>query len=257
VPSLHLPFSILGYSGDVFTPTVPMITKLSAFWHKAPRCYMNCFTCTLTDIPAIDACLPPLELPFSYKTRLAGQRILCSPPDINPATACLPHYAPTPSLHRHAPDHRVLLRKNAGSSLSLPWLQLRPPSKHRAHFPLDAIPHSLLFLLSLDGLASLPFTSQHLLGQTYPTTAPWRSYPQLQWLSRDLLMNEWEDRSPDPDKYPYQPSLKPYPFIGFSKFDTGRLYQMRSGKTYLRAHPAYHDDCPPTCPRCNQVPKSL
>jgi len=108
----------------------------------------------------------------------------------------------TPSLNRHAPDNTVLLRNNAGSRLPLPWLQPRPPSKNKAQLPLDAIPDPLLFLLGPDGLAPLPVTSQHLIGETYHGPAPGRSYPQLKQLCHNLPMKEWGDRSPDPVRYP-------------------------------------------------------
>jgi len=32
---------------------------------------------------------------------------------------------------------------------------------------------------------------------------------------------------------------------------------MRSGKRYLRAHPAWDDDRPTTCPRCNEAPETI
>jgi len=122
-------FPILSYGADVFRPTVHMTRKLSAFWHKVQRWSRNCFACTPTDILAIEACLPPLDLLLPYKRRLASLRVMCSPPEINPATARLPASLETPSLSRHAPDHRALYRKNAGSRQPLPWLQPRPRQK--------------------------------------------------------------------------------------------------------------------------------
>jgi len=113
-------FPILSYGADVFSPTSHMTRKMSAFWHKVQRWSMNCFTCTPTDILAIKACLPPLELLFAYKRRLANLRVMCSPPEINPAAARLPPSLQTQSLCRHAPDLRALSRKNAGSRLPLP-----------------------------------------------------------------------------------------------------------------------------------------
>jgi len=228
-------FPILSYGVDVFMPTVHMIRKLSVFWHKVQRWTTNCFMSTPTDVLAIEASLSPLGLLIVYKRRLAHLRILCSPPEINPATARLPPSVQTPSLHRHSPDHRVLSARNAGSRLPLPWLQARPPSKNRAHLPLDAFPHSMLFVLGPDGLAPLPVTSQHLLTDHYPEPAPGRSYPQLKLKCKNLLMEEWDRAAPDPARYPYQPSLKPHPFMGLDKFTAGRLHQMRSGKSYLRA----------------------
>jgi len=167
-----------------------MIRKLAVFWHKVQRWTTNCFVCTPTEILAIEACLPPLDLLLRYKRRLASLRILCSPPEINPAAARLPPSLQTPSLHRHSPHHRRLSAKNAGSRLPLPWLQPRPPSKNRAHLPLDALPHSMLFLLGLDGHAPLTVTSQHLLCELYPAPPPFRSYPQLKLKCKNHLMEE-------------------------------------------------------------------
>jgi len=250
-------FPILSYGADTFKPTVHMTRKLSAFWHKVQRWTTNCFTCTPTDILAVEACLPPLDLLLAYKHRLACLRVMCSPPEINPAAARLPAALQTPSLSRHAPDHRDLSRKIAGSHLPLPLLQPRPPSKNRAHLPLDALPHSMLFLLGPDGHAPLPVTSQHLLGETYPNPLPGSTYPQLKLLCKKLLMEEWEQAAPDPARYAYRPSLKPHPFMGLSKFDAGRLHQMRSGKSYLRAHPSWDDHAPTTCPSCGEVPEDF
>jgi len=70
-------------------------------------------------------------------------------------------------------------------------------------------------------------------------------------------MEEWEVAAPDPARYTYRTSLKPYPFIGLSKFDVGRLPQMRSGKGYLLAHPSWDDHAPTTCPSCGEVPESF
>jgi len=211
--------------------------------------------CTPTDILAIEACLPPLEFLLEYKRRLAFLRILCSPPEINPATARLPPSVQTPSLHRHSPDHRVLSAKNAGRRLPLPWLQPRPPTKNRAHLPLDALPRSMLFLLGPDGLAPLPVTSQHLLCESYPVPIPHRSYPQLKLKCKNLLMKEWDEAAPYPARYPYRPSLRPHPFMELDKFSAGRLHQMRSVKSYLRAHPSWDDDAPTTCPSSQSAPE--
>ena len=120
---------ILSYGADVFKPTVHMARKPSVFRHKVQRWSTNCFACTPTDILAVEACLPPLDLLMSYKRRLANLRVMCSPPEINPATARLPASLQTLSSVRHDPDHRVLSRRNAGSRLPLPWLQPRPPRR--------------------------------------------------------------------------------------------------------------------------------
>ena len=217
---------------------------------------------TPTDILAIEACLPPLRLFLAYKRRLASLRILCSPPEINPATARLPPSVQTPFLHSHSPDHRVLSARNAGSSLPLAWVQARPPSKNRAHLPFDALPHSMLFLLGPDGLDPLPVTSQHLLIDHYPEPAPGRSYPQLKLKCKNLLMDEWDKAAPDPARYPFRPSLKPHPFMGLDKFLAGRLHPMRSGKATSAPTPVETTTAPPPAlaarvpPRHSSMPSS-
>jgi len=120
-----------------------------------------------------------------------------------------------------------------------------------------ALPHSMLFLLGPDGLSPLPVTSQHLLCEIYPAPPPGRSYPQLKLKCKNLLMEEWDQDAPDPSRYPYRPSLNPHPFMGLDKFSAGRLHQMRSGKSYLRAHPSWDDDAPATCPSCLSAPETF
>ena len=70
-------------------------------------------------------------------------------------------------------------------------------------------------------------------------------------------MEEWEKAAPNPARYAYHPSLKPHPFMGLFKFDTGRLHQMRSGKSYLRAHPAWDDSGPTTYRSCAEAPETF
>ena len=250
-------FLILSHGGDIFHPKVHMMRKLSVFWHKVQRWFTNCFTCTTTDILTIEACLPPLDVLVAYKRHLANLWVLCSPPEINPTTAWLAPSVQTPSLLPHAPDPRALLAQNAGSQLPLPWLQPLPLTKNRAHLPLDAIPHSMLFLLGPDGLAALPVTSRHLLAEAYRERPEGCTYPEPKRRCCDLLMEEWKAGAPAPERYPYPPSLKPHPFMALNKFDSGRLNQMRSGKSYLRTHLSWDNDNPMTCPRCKESPESF
>jgi len=250
-------FPILRYGADLVAPTVHMIKKLSVFWHKVQRWTTNCFMSTPTDILAINAGLPLLELLLASKRRLVTLRITWSPPEINPATARLSPSVQTPSRDRHSPDHRALSARNAGSRLPLPWIQPRPPSKNRAHLPLDPLPHSMLFLLGPEGLNPLPVTSQHLLIDHYPEPATGRSDLQLKVKFKTLLIEEWDKAAPDPARYPYQSWLKPHPFMGLDKFSAGCLHQMRSGKSSLRAHPSCDSDARTTCPRCQDAPETF
>ena len=66
-------------------------------------------------------------------------------------------------------------------------------------------------------------------------------------------MKELVDAAPLPATYKYRSGLTPHPFMGLSKFDAGHLHQMRSGKSYLRAHLAWDDTAPTTCPSCKEA----
>jgi len=70
-------------------------------------------------------------------------------------------------------------------------------------------------------------------------------------------MEEWVNAVPDPARYRYRPSLRPHPFMGLDKFSVGRLHQMRSGKSYLRAHPSWDSEVPTTCPSCQNAPETF
>jgi len=59
------------------------------------------------------------------------------------------------------------------------------------------------------------------------------------------------------ESIPVPTLAQPSPFMGLHKFHAGRLHQTRSGKSYLRAHPAWDNECPTTCPRCNEAPETL
>lgn len=56
--------------------------------------------------------------------------------------------------------------------------------------------------------------------------------------ARDALMTDWETMHPAPAYYPYPPRLTQHPFMGLDKFVARRIHQMRSGKSYLAAHPS-------------------
>ena len=50
----------------------------------------------------------------------------------------------------------------------------------------------------------------------------------------------------------------PHPFMGLSKFLAGRIHQMRSGKSYLAAHPSWFNrELPTLCPRCRASPETF
>jgi len=102
-------------------------------------------------------------------------------------------------------------------------------------------------------LAPFPSPPSTCSARCTPSPPPGRSYPQLKLRCRSLIIEEWDKSGPVPARYPYRPSLKPHPCMGLDKFSTRRLYQMRSGKSYLRPQPSWDSDAPTTCPRCQSA----
>ena len=45
--------------------------------------------------------------------------------------------------------------------------------------------------------------------------------------------------------------------MGQDKFSACHLHQIRSGKSYLRAHPSWNNDAPTTCPSCQSAPETF
>ena len=84
------------------------------------------------------------------------------------------------------------------------------------------------------------------------------TYQALRARARNMLIQDWITDDPAPPYYEHPPSLSPHPFMGLGKFVGGRIHQMRSGKSYLTAHPSWSDgDSDPTCPRCEIRPESF
>ena len=95
--SLLTPFLL--YGGDLFTPSAGSMTRLNTFWHKVQRWTTNCCSATPTGSLAVEFCLPLIPLLMTQRQRLASLRVVCSPPEVNPATVRL--HTSLPSLSAH------------------------------------------------------------------------------------------------------------------------------------------------------------
>ena len=90
---------ILLYGSAVWYPPLSIMGPMSVFWHRVCRWITNCFYSTNLTCLHREACLPPLPILVHHQRRLAGLRLIWSPPEINPATARLPRSLPTFSPH--------------------------------------------------------------------------------------------------------------------------------------------------------------
>ena len=233
-----------------------MQDKLDTFWRRIQRWVTNCFTSTPIPILAIEACLPPLPLLIEHRQRMAALRLTSSPPEINPAAARLHRSVPNKSTFRSPLCHRSLLVKLNPAKRPLMWKT--PQRNIRKHLPIDEISHRVIPLL--ENCSYLPLLNPHLVPTLAipPPDPPPDSYTTLTRGSRSILLRQWSTLAPPPPGYPFAPSLSPHPFMGLSKFLAGRIHQMRSGKSYLAAHPSWFNrDLPSIWPRCRASPETF
>jgi len=99
------------YGADLYTPSVRMQAKLDAFWHRVQRWMTNCFSSLPIPVLAIEACLPPLVLLIEHRQRMAALRVVCSPPEMNPASARVYKSVPNRSSYCSPLCDRSLLVK--------------------------------------------------------------------------------------------------------------------------------------------------
>jgi len=91
---------IILYGSAVWNLRPSIMCPMSVFWHWVCRWITNCFSTTNTTCLHREASLPPLLALIRHPRHLAGLTLICSPPEINPATARLPESVPTFSPHR-------------------------------------------------------------------------------------------------------------------------------------------------------------
>ena len=247
---------VLLYGADLFTPLMKMQDRLDTFWRRVQRWVTNCFSSTPIPILAIEACLSPLPLLIEHRQRMAALRLASSPPEINLAAGRLHKSVPNKSTFRSPQCHRSLLTRLNPAKRPLMWKT--PRTTIRKHLPIDEITHRVLPLL--ERRSSLPLLNPHLVPTLSlpPLDPPRDSYVTMKKESGSILLRQWSTLAPPPPGYPFSPSLTPHPFMGLSKFLAGRVHQMRSGKSYLAAHPSWFNrELPSLCPRCRTSPETF
>jgi len=97
--------------------------------------------------------------------------------------------------------------------------------------------------------------SLHLTDYLPPVPGVVPSYARLKLRAKQLLLSDWS-ATPAPPYYPYPPSTRPHSFMGLGKFVAGRIHKMRSGKSYLAAHPSWEEpEAVTSCPLCSEAPQ--
>jgi len=108
------------------TESAAATVRLNTFWHKVLRWTTNCFSATPTRILAVESCLPPSSLLISQRQRIGAIQVVCSPPEVNPATAHLQPSFPSLSAHRARDSSMALPTGLTSVYLHLHWKTPRP-----------------------------------------------------------------------------------------------------------------------------------
>jgi len=248
---------ILLYGSAVWNPPLSIMNPMSVFWHRVCRWITNCFSSTNLMCLHREACLPPLPVLIRHQRRLTGLRVICSPPEVNPASARLPKSVPTFSPHRAPLLARVKITSQLYLFFNLDWGtspdKAKNPRYH--HNAITALANTAVPLVH--NVSTLLPISLHLTDYLPPMPGVVPSCARLKLRAKQLLLSDWS-ATPPPPYYPYPPSTRPHPFMSLGKFVAGRIHQMRSGKGYLTAHPSWDNpDADKTCPLCSEASQTF
>jgi len=244
---------ILLYRAAVWNPPPSIMSPMSVFWHRVCRWITNCFSSTNITCLHREACLPRLPVLVRHLRRLAGLRVICSPPEVNPATAHLPKSVPTILPHRATLIARGKITPQPFLFFNLDWRSAPNKTKNPRyrHNAITALANTTASLLH--DVSTLPPIFLHLTDYLPPIPGVVPSYISLKLRAKQHLLSDWSS-TPAPPCYPYPPSTRPHPFMGLGKFVAGRIHQMRSGKSYLSAHPSWgNPDAETSCPLCSEA----
>ena len=231
---------------------------MEVHWRQVQRWVTNCFRSTPVPIVAAESCLPPLSVLLLHKRPMAALRLVSSPTSINPASARLCRSFPT-LLKARAPDsHQCLCTRLAPNVMPLYWKTPLPSPPVRTHLLVDALAH-LTIPLFMDLSYTLLINSTLLpnLPSLPSDEVMTNAYRALKRPAQTHMMDQWRSL-PLPSYYPYSLRLSQHSFMGLGKFMPGRIYQMRSQKSYVAAHPSWFNaDYSRQCPLCGDKPETF
>jgi len=248
---------ILLYRSAVWNPPSSFMRPMSVFWHRVCRWITNCFSTTNTICLHREASLLLLPALIRHQRRIAGLRLISSPPEINPATVRLHKSVPTFSPHRAPWLARGKITSQPYLFFNLDWHSApdKPKNPRYRHNTITALANAAVPLVY--DISTLPPISLHLTDYLPPIPGIVPSYARLKLRAKQLLLSDWSATTAPP-YYTYPPSTHPHPFMGLGKFVAGRIHQIRSGKSYLTAHPSWDNpDADTSCPLCSEAPQTF
>ena len=114
----------------------------------------------------MESCLPPVPLLISQRQRRAAIRVICSPPEVNPAMVHLHPSFPSLSNHLAIDSSRALTRGLTSLYLPLHWKTPLQVPALRNHLPIDAVAHRTIPFTH--GLSRMPMISSDLICLALP-----------------------------------------------------------------------------------------
>jgi len=181
---------ILLYGSAVWIPPPSIMNPMSVFWRRVCRWITNCFSTTNLTCLHREACLPPLPVLIRHQHRLAGRRLICSPPEINPAMAPLPKAVPTFSPHRAPLSARGKISSQPYLFFNLDWHCAPDKTKNPRyrHNAITALANAAVLLLY--DVSTLPPISLHLTDYLPPVPGVVSSYARLKLRAKQLLLSD-------------------------------------------------------------------
>jgi len=182
---------ILLYGSAVWTPSPSIMGPMSVFWHRVCRWITNCFSSTNLTCLHREACLPLLPALVRHQRRLAGLRLICSPPEINPATARLPKSVPTFSPHRTALTARGKITSQPYLFFNLDWRSASDKTKNPRYRHNAVTPVANAAAPLVQDVHMLPPISVHLTDYLLQVPGIVPSYARLKLRAKQLLLSDW------------------------------------------------------------------
>ena len=185
-------FPILFYGADLFVPSKGLLSKMDVHWRQVQRWVLNYFLATPFPILAAEACLPSLSVLLPHKRRMATLQLVCSPPQINPATARLCRSFPSILKFRAPNSYHPCCTQLDPNVMPLNWKTPHPSPPVRTHLPVDALTHLTLPLL--EGLSFAARINSSLLLDLPPLSPDGvmkAAYSSLKTKARLLMLDSW------------------------------------------------------------------
>jgi len=182
---------ILLYGSAVWNSPPSIMGPMSVSWHQVCRWITNCFSTTNITCLHREACLPLLPALIRHQRSLASLRLICSLPEINPATAHLPKSVPTFSHHRAPLLARGKITSQPYLFFNLDWQS--DPNKAKnpryRHNAIRALANTAVPLVH--DVSTLPPISLHLTDYLPPIPGVVPAYARLKLRANQLLLSDW------------------------------------------------------------------